>query len=75
MAGHMPAVFRVVADWNPLSAVTTAARYLWANPNPSAAIRAWPMQHPVEAALLWSIALLAIFIPLATRLYLRRTTG
>ena len=73
--GHMPDVFRVVADWNPLSAVTTAARYLWVNPNPSAAIRAWPMQHPVEAALLWSIALLAIFIPLATRLYLRRTTG
>jgi ABC-2 type transport system permease protein len=73
--GHMPTVFRVVADWNPLSAVTTAARHLWANPNPSAAIRAWPMQHPVEAALLWSIALLAIFAPLAARLYLRRTTG
>src|ERR1019366_1935402 len=73
--GHMPTVFRVVADWNPLSAVTTAARHLWANPNPSAAIHAWPMQHPVEAALLWSIALLAIFAPLAARLYLRRTTG
>jgi hypothetical protein len=33
------------------------------------------MQHPVEAALAWSIALLAIFAPLAARLYLRRTTG
>jgi ABC-2 type transport system permease protein len=73
--GHMPAVFRVIADWNPLSAATTAARQLWANPNPSAAIHAWPMQHPVEAALAWSAALLAIFAPLATILYRRRTTG
>jgi len=32
------------------------------------------MQHPVEAALLWLIALLAIFAPLAAKLYRRRTT-
>jgi ABC-2 type transport system permease protein len=54
--------------------VTAAARYLWANPNPSAAVRAWPMQHPVDAALLWSIALLVIFAPLAARLYRYRTS-
>ena len=30
------------------------------------------MQHPVDAALLWSIALLAIFAPLAVRLYRHR---
>ena len=50
---HMPAVLRAVADWNPVSAVTAAARTLWHNPNPSASIHAWPMQHPVEASLLW----------------------
>ena len=71
--GHMPAPIRVVADWNPVSAVTAAARHLWANPNPSAAIHAWPMQHPVAAALLWSVALIAILAPLATVLYRRRT--
>ena len=54
----MPTVFQVKADWNPPGAVTAAARYLWANPNPFAAVRAWPIQHPVDAALLWSIALL-----------------
>ena len=43
--------------------------------NPSAAIHAWPMQHPVAASLLWSVALLVIFAPLATLLYRRRTTG
>ncbi len=36
---------------------------------------AWPMQHPVAASLLWSVALLLIFAPLATLLYRRRTTG
>jgi hypothetical protein len=33
------------------------------------------MQHPVTASLLWSVALLVIFAPLATLLYRRRTTG
>jgi len=71
---HMPAVLRAIADWNPVSAVTAAARHLWHNPNPSAAIHAWPMQHPVLAALLWSVALLAVFAPLAAWLYKQRTT-
>ncbi len=44
---HMPAVLRTLADWNPVSAVTAAARRLFGNPNPSASIHAWPMQHPV----------------------------
>jgi ABC-2 type transport system permease protein len=71
---HMPAALRVIANWNPVSAVTAAARQLFANPNPSAAVHAWPMQHPVLASILWSGALLAIFAPLATHLYQRRTT-
>ncbi|MFZ0042110.1 MAG: ABC transporter permease [Solirubrobacteraceae bacterium] len=71
---HMPAVLRAIANWNPVSAVTAAARQLWGNPNPSATVHAWPMQHPVVAALVWSVALLVIFAPLATRLYRRRTT-
>ena len=33
------------------------------------------MQHPVAASLLWSVAPLAIFAPLATFLYRSRTTG
>jgi ABC-2 type transport system permease protein len=71
---HMPAVIRALADWNPVSAVTAAARDLFGNPNPSASIHAWPMQHPVLASLLWSAVLIAVFAPLATHLYRRRTT-
>jgi ABC-2 type transport system permease protein len=71
---HMPTVLRVIAEWNPVSAVTAACRHLWANPNPSASIHAWPMQHPVAASLLWSVGLLVIFAPLAASMYKRRTT-
>jgi ABC-2 type transport system permease protein len=38
-------------------------------------VQAWPMQHPIAASFLWSLVLLAIFAPLATILYRRRTTG
>ena len=71
---HMPAVLRALADWNPVSAVTAASRRLLGNPDPSASIHAWPMQHALLASLLWSAALIAVFAPLATSLYRRRTT-
>jgi ABC-2 type transport system permease protein len=72
---RMPEVVRTIADWNPVSVVTAAARELFGNPNPSAAIDTWPMQHPVAAALIWSVTLLAIFAPLAAVLYRRRTAA
>jgi ABC-2 type transport system permease protein len=71
---HMPGWLRTVADWNPVSAVTAGARHLWGNPNPSAAIQAWPMQHPVEAGLIWSVVILAVAAPLAAHFFKRRTT-
>ena len=70
---HMPAVIRAIANWNPVSAVTAAARQLFGNPNPAAAIHVWPMEHPVLAALIWSVVLVAVFAPLAARMYGSRT--
>jgi ABC-2 type transport system permease protein len=71
---HMPAWLATLANWNPVSAVASALRQLWGNPNPSSTIQAWPMQHPVWAALIWSIGILAVCGPLASHLYRRRTT-
>jgi ABC transporter DrrB family efflux protein len=48
----MPAWLRVVADWNPVSAVASSCRDLFGNPNPSSNIAAWPMQHPELATVL-----------------------
>jgi ABC-2 type transport system permease protein len=70
---HMPGWLQAIADWNPVSAVTAGARHLWGNPNPSAAISAWPMRHPVEASLIWSLIILAIAAPLASYFFRRRT--
>jgi ABC-2 type transport system permease protein len=72
---HMPGWLRAVADWNPVSAVTAGARQLWGNPNPSASIAAWPMKHPIDASLAWSVLILAVAAPLASRFFRRRTTG
>jgi ABC-2 type transport system permease protein len=71
---RMPTVLRDIAEWNPVSAVTAAARRLFHNPNPSSLSHAWPMQHPVLASVIWSLLLIAIFAPLASLLYRRRTT-
>jgi ABC transporter DrrB family efflux protein len=71
---HMPGWLQAVANWNPVSAVTAGARHLWGNPNPSGAIRVWPMQHPVEASLIWSVLILAVAAPLASQFFKRRTT-
>jgi len=72
---RMPAVLRVVANWNPISAVTAACRQLFANPNPSATVNSWPMQHAIVPSLLWSVGMLAVFAPLAAHLFVRRTRG
>jgi len=65
----MPGWLQAVANWNPFSAIAAACRALFGNPNPSALVQAWPMQHPELAVLRWSGLLLAVFAPLAVRLY------
>ena len=69
----MPAWLRVVANWNPVSAVASSCRDLFGNPNPSATIAAWPMQHPELATVAWSIGLIAVFAPLAVHFYRRKS--
>jgi ABC transporter DrrB family efflux protein len=71
---HMPGWLQTVANWNPVSAVTAGARQLWGNPNPSATIHAWPMQHPVEASLLWSMLIVVVAAPLAAHFFRMRIT-
>jgi hypothetical protein len=55
--------------------VTAAARELFGNTSPLAAEPdAWPLQHPELYTLLWSAAILLIFIPLANAQYRRATS-
>ncbi|WP_406285516.1 ABC transporter permease [Embleya sp. NBC_00896] len=61
----MPTWLRAIADWNPISALVAACRDLFGNPGAPTADAALPLQHPVAATLIWSAALLLIFVPLS----------
>ncbi|OLM16207.1 ABC transporter permease [Pseudonocardia sp. P1] len=71
----LPGPLRVFAEWNPVSAVTQAARELFGNTDAVAstmtASQAWPLQNPVLYTLIWSVAVVAVFGPLAGRQYKR----
>jgi len=69
----LPHWLRVVADWNPVSAVAASCRELFGNPNPAALTHTFPAQHPVLVAFAWSAAIVAVCAPLATRLLRLRT--
>ncbi|MCD2097994.1 MULTISPECIES: ABC transporter permease [Rhodococcus] len=66
----MPTVLRVIAEWNPISAVTQAVRELFGNTNPMVPPPdVWPLQNPVLASLMWTALMLIVFVPFAIRRY------
>nr|WP_246211143.1 ABC transporter permease [Phytoactinopolyspora alkaliphila] len=64
----MPTIVQNMAEWNPISAIVAAARDLFGNESIIVS-DAWPMQHPVPAALIWCALIIVIFAPLAVRKY------
>ena len=68
----LPGPLRTFAEWNPVSAVTQASRNLFGNTHPDLPIPdAWPLQHPQLYTLIWAVAVVAVFAPLASRQYQR----
>ncbi len=70
---NMPRWLQLIAEWNPLSATTAAGRNLFGNPNPMAENPSWPMLHPELASIIGSLAIIAIFAPLAIHRYKNAT--
>ncbi|HKE50250.1 MAG TPA: ABC transporter permease [Actinomycetes bacterium] len=64
----LPDWLQVVANWNPISAVTAAVRDLFGNPNPITD-PPFPIEHAVPVSIGWCLLILAIFIPLSVRKY------
>jgi ABC-type polysaccharide/polyol phosphate export permease len=73
-AAGLPTVPRIIAEWNPVSAVAGSCRELFGNPNPAALSDVWPAQHPVLMAVGSSLLILAICVPLASRMLRKATT-
>ncbi|MBB2894550.1 ABC transporter permease [Flexivirga oryzae] len=78
---NMPTVLKQIAGWNPVSTITQSARENFGN---LYALRApgqthadvdkqtaytWALQHPDLYTLIWTVVLLAIFLPFATAAY------
>ncbi|GAA0909119.1 ABC transporter permease [Virgisporangium aurantiacum] len=65
----MPGWLGAAAEWNPMSATAVACRDLFGNPTwgePS-----WATDHAMLIAVLWPLALIAVFVPLSVRRYQR----
>ena len=69
---HLPGPLATFANWNPISAVTQAARERFGNLGPDAVVPdVWALQHPVLYTLIWVVAIVAVFAPLSIRQYQR----
>jgi ABC-2 type transport system permease protein len=63
----MPPWLRLVAEWNPISALVAACRGLFGNPTVVTAHASFPLRHPVAMTIGWSLLILLIFVPRSTR--------
>ncbi|WP_405159732.1 ABC transporter permease [Nocardia sp. NBC_01499] len=66
----LPTVLRVIAEWNPVSALTQASRDLFGNTSAlSPAPTAWSLRNPEVTTLIWVVVIMVVFVPLAVSQY------
>ena len=65
----MPVWLGTIAQWNPLSATASAARSLFGNPGWQP--ENWVSEHAVLVSIIWSLLIVAIFLPLSVQKYRR----
>jgi ABC-2 type transport system permease protein len=66
---RMPAWLRLIADWNPVSAVVAAARELFGTIQGPAPSNVLTLRHPVITTIAMTVLLIAIVLPLSVRRY------
>ena len=70
---EMPGPLRVVAEWNPVTAVATALRDLFGNDAPAGLVQpdGWPATHPLAYAVGCSLVIIGVFAAIAVTQYRR----
>ena len=66
---RMPAWLRVIANWNPMSAVVTAGRQLFGNtigPPPSGV---WSLEHPIATTFGLALVIIMVVVPICVHRY------
>ncbi|HEY5336121.1 MAG TPA: ABC transporter permease [Mycobacteriales bacterium] len=59
----LPGWLKVIAEWNPVSAVVAACRGQFGNPNPG--LDAWPLQHAIAVSFGWAVIISVVCASLA----------
>jgi ABC-2 type transport system permease protein len=71
----LPGPLRTFAEWNPISALAQSVRELFGNvPAGMPVPDAWSLRHPILYTLIWVVVIVAVFMPVAVRLYQRTST-
>ena len=70
----LPGPLKTFAEWNPVSAVSQAAREAFGNTGDLPPPEVWSLDHPVAYTLIWVGIILAIFVPLSVRQYKKAAT-
>ena len=73
-SNRFPAPLRVFAEWNPITSLVRAGRELFSDVSIPVESTSFPAQHPVAYTLLWVVAILVVFVPVATRQFQRSTS-
>lgn len=63
---NMPGWLGTLVEWNPMSATAAAVRDLFGN-DPGVTGTSWAAEHAELLAVLWPVALVGVFLPLAVR--------
>ena len=71
----MPGWLQYVASWNPVSVIIAAVRQGFGNPQAPLVRHAWALEHATGMAWVYTLALLAIAVPLSLRRYRIRTSS
>jgi ABC-2 type transport system permease protein len=85
---NLPGPLQTFAEWNPVSALTQAARELFGNAptaetisemqaagvNVASPSDAWPLQNPVLYVLIWIAVIMVVFVPLSVAKYRKAST-
>ena len=68
----MPGFLQTIAEWNPVTTLSNAARELFGNPSTVAGPDApWSIAHPIEYSIIWAVGIFVVCAPLAVRTYQR----
>lgn len=68
---RMPSWLRVLAEWNPLSAVVAAVRRLLGVATAPAPAGVLPLEYPIPASIILIALLFAVLVPVSVRRYAR----